>query len=72
MQPCRGLLGDRARVRVYDPVLSERQIRRDTVAKVHVARESSDADTEGHGGEGAWRGTRTRPPTLRARSGSAS
>ncbi|KAF8660530.1 hypothetical protein HU200_057633 [Digitaria exilis] len=40
---CWGLLGDRADASVYDPAVSEKQILRDTAAKVRVARDASCA-----------------------------
>jgi UDPglucose 6-dehydrogenase len=52
---CRGLLADRARVTVYDPAVSEKQIRRDTAAArkgeqvVRVARDAYDAALGAHG-----------------------
>ncbi|KAL6647206.1 hypothetical protein ACP70R_014643 [Stipagrostis hirtigluma subsp. patula] len=53
---CRGLLGDRAHVNVYDPLVSEKQIRRDTAApaparvqQVRVARDAYEAADGAHG-----------------------
>ncbi|XP_062187671.1 UDP-glucose 6-dehydrogenase 5-like [Phragmites australis] len=53
---CRGLLGDRAHVSVYDPLVSEKQIRRDTAAapaakveQVRVARDAYEAAEGAHG-----------------------
>ncbi|KAJ1287388.1 hypothetical protein BS78_02G006500 [Paspalum vaginatum] len=53
---CRGLLGDGAHVSVYDPMVSEKQARRDTAAAagkgkgaVHVARDAYEAAQGAHG-----------------------
>ncbi|TKW30024.1 hypothetical protein SEVIR_2G007100v4 [Setaria viridis] len=52
---CRGLLGDRAHVSVYDPAVGEKQIRRDTAApaakerQVRVARDAYEAAEGAHG-----------------------
>jgi len=50
---CRGLLADRAHVSVYDPAVSEKQIRRDTAAahqqQVRVARDAYEAAEGAHG-----------------------
>ncbi|PAN09286.1 hypothetical protein PAHAL_2G007400 [Panicum hallii] len=56
---CRGLLGDRAHVSVYDPAVSEKQIRRDTASpaaakaqahqQVLVARDAYEAAEGAHG-----------------------
>ncbi|XP_062188969.1 UDP-glucose 6-dehydrogenase 5-like [Phragmites australis] len=52
---CRGLLGDRAHVSVYDSLVSEKQIRRDTAAaaakvqQVRVARDAYEAAQGAHG-----------------------
>jgi UDPglucose 6-dehydrogenase len=56
---CRGLLGDRAHVSVYDPAVGEKQIQRDTAApaakagqqqqQVRVARDAYEAAEGAHG-----------------------
>ncbi|KAF8695572.1 hypothetical protein HU200_037421 [Digitaria exilis] len=46
---CRGLLGDRAHVSMYDPAVSEKQILRDTAGKVRVARDAYEAAEGAHG-----------------------
>uniref|UniRef100_A0A0E0AF44 UDP-glucose/GDP-mannose dehydrogenase C-terminal domain-containing protein n=1 Tax=Oryza glumipatula TaxID=40148 RepID=A0A0E0AF44_9ORYZ len=51
---CRGLLGERAHVSVYDPTVSEEQIRRDLApakarSRVAVARDAYEAARGAHG-----------------------
>ncbi|WVZ61501.1 hypothetical protein U9M48_011363 [Paspalum notatum var. saurae] len=46
---CRGLLGDGARVTVYDPMVSEKQARKGVAARVQVARDAYEAAQGAHG-----------------------